>query len=115
MPEYIHRRIFIDKSNADSENLNVILKEGGINTIAQIHVGAGGVSTFSGNGETDTFTIPHGLNITPTIIHVTPGSQDAMGNRYITADNEEITIHYPVAPPGEGSENITFYWSARIF
>lgn len=63
------------------------------------------VATASGDGITTTFTVPHGLDYTPTMVIVTPNSSNALGNEgntsnatpfyaYISGSNVVIEYHY---------------------
>jgi len=69
-------------------------------------------ATFNGNGSNTTFTIPHGLGATPLFVNVTPGSNDAKGNFYVTADANNIMVTYAAAPPS-GSNNVVLWWEAE--
>jgi hypothetical protein len=69
--------------------------------------------TQSGDGSTTTFTIPHGLDFTPTIRNVWPESADAAGDFYISnATASAIEITYASAPPS-GTDNLTWGFEAR--
>ena len=70
-------------------------------------------AVFSGDGVTTQFKIAHGLISTPNKIMVTPGSGDAKGVFYVTADSTYIYVNYSTAPPS-GTNNIVLYWYAEI-
>ena len=72
-----------------------------------------GVATFSGNGSSTQFNITHGLVSTPSKIQVIPGSSDAAGSFYVTADSTYIYVNYITAPPS-GTNNIVLYWYAEV-
>ena len=72
----------------------------------------GGTVTFSGNNSATQFKIPHGLFSAPTKILVTPGSNDAKGTFYVTADSTYIYVNYATAPPS-GTNNVVLYWYAE--
>jgi len=72
-----------------------------------------GTATFSGDGTTTQFKIQHGLASTPTKILITPGSNDAKGAFYATADATYIYINYDTAPP-TGTNNVVLYWYAEV-
>jgi len=72
-----------------------------------------GVATFSGDDSTTQFKIAHGLVSTPSKIQVTPGSSDAKGSFYVTADSTYIYVNYATAPPA-GTNNIVLYWYAEV-
>jgi hypothetical protein len=89
---------------------------------AQTTIGSGGIinytrnsgiAVFSGNGTTTQFAIPHNLASTPNKVIVTPGSANATGQFYVTADSTYIYINYLTAPPS-GTNNIVLYWYAEI-
>jgi len=72
-----------------------------------------GKATFSGDGTTKQFRIAHTLSLTPSKVLVTPGSNDAIGTFYVTADNAYIYVNYETAPP-PGTGNIVLYWYAEV-
>ena len=72
-----------------------------------------GVATFSGDGSTITFQIPHGLASTPSKYDVSPLTPDAHGSKTVTADDTYITITFDTAPPS-GTDNIKFGWWAKV-
>jgi len=72
-----------------------------------------GVATFSGDGTTTQFKIAHNLVSTPSKVIVTPGSKDASGSFYVTADSTYIYVNYSTAPPS-GTNNIVLYWYAEV-
>ena len=72
-----------------------------------------GVSTFSGDGSTTQFTIPHGLVAEPSKVQVTPMSADAAGDFYVTKDATNIYVNYKTAP-ASGSDNVVLSWYAEI-
>jgi len=70
-------------------------------------------ATFSGDGSTTQFSISHGLVSTPSNIQVTPRSEDASGDFYITANTSNIYVNYLSAPPS-GTNNIKLDWNAKV-
>jgi len=72
-----------------------------------------GRSVFSGDGATMQFAIAHGLPGTPSKVLVTPGSSNAIGTFYVTADATNIYVNYSTAPPA-GTNNIVLYWYAEV-
>ncbi len=72
-----------------------------------------GIATFSGDGTTTTFTIPHGLVAEPKVVQVTPLSADASGQFYVTKDATNIYVNYITAPPA-GTNNIVLSWYAEV-
>jgi len=72
-----------------------------------------GVETFSGDGTTTTFNIPHGLILAPTKYVVSPLTPDADAARTITADDTNIIVTYVTAPPA-GTDNLKFGWYAEV-
>lgn len=72
-----------------------------------------GRSTQSGNGSATAFTIAHSLFSAPTHVAVTPGSTDAKGSFYATADATNITVTYDTAPIS-GTNNVVLNWQAYV-
>jgi hypothetical protein len=72
-----------------------------------------GKATFSGDGTTTQFKIPHNLISTPSRILVTPASENAARQFHVTADSTYIYVNYSTAPPS-GTNNIVLYWYAEI-
>jgi len=69
-------------------------------------------ATFSGDGVTVTFQIPHLLSGTPSYV-IQPVGEDSAGEYSSNADSTNITITYNVAPP-VGSDNVIFDWAANL-
>ena len=72
-----------------------------------------GQAVFNGDGVTTQFMIPHSLASMPSKILVTPGSSDANGALYVTADSTYIYVNYATAPP-TGTNNVVLYWYAEV-
>jgi hypothetical protein len=72
-----------------------------------------GTATFSGDGTKTQFAIAHGLAMAPSKVYVTPGSSDAKGPFYVTADATNIYVNYATAPPA-GTNNVVLYWYAEV-
>ena len=72
-----------------------------------------GTATFSGDGSTTQFTIPHGLVAEPSKVQVTPMSADAAGDFYVTKDATNIYVNYKNAP-ASGTDNIVLSWYAEV-
>jgi len=89
----------------------------GANTIVKNNIGYltenSGTATFSGDGSTTQFSIEHGLVSTPSKVQVTPMSEDASGDFYVTADATYIYVNYKTAPPS-GTDNIKVSWHAEV-
>ena len=81
---------------------------GGYNQISK-----SGTATFSGNNLSTQFTITHDLIATPSNVQVTPRSEDASGDFYVTADSSNIYVNYLSAPPS-GTDNIKLNWNAKV-
>ncbi len=73
-----------------------------------------GQATFSGNGEKQSFTIPHGLNIKPDSWIITPTTDDASSFSHVTADSTNLTVTYDTAPPS-GTDNLVINWMVSTF
>jgi len=93
------------------------LSDGGTGTIIKENIGYltenGGTATFSGDGTTKTFTIPHGLAATPTVVKLEAKTADAAGDKYWTADATNITVTFLTAPPS-GTNNVVLSWKAEV-
>jgi hypothetical protein len=72
-----------------------------------------GTATFSGNGSQTQFTIPHGLIGIPKSYRVEAGSSDAKGDKYVTADDTNLTVTFATAPPS-GTNNVVLVWQAEM-
>lgn len=72
-----------------------------------------GTATFSGDGSTTQFTIPHGLAAEPTSVNVTPLSPDAARSFYVTKDETNIYVNY-LTPPPEGTDNVVLSWKVEV-
>ena len=72
-----------------------------------------GSQTFSGDGSTTSFNIPHGLGSTPSAWTVEPTSDDASGYSHSTADATNITVEFDTAPPS-GTDNVTFNYALDV-
>jgi len=72
-----------------------------------------GSATFSGDGTTTQFKIPHNLTSKPNKVLITPASANAAGQFYVTADNTYIYVNYSTAPPA-GTNNVVLYWYAEV-
>jgi len=72
-----------------------------------------GSSSQSGNASTKVFNIAHGLAAVPTKYIVQPGSADAVGPPYLTADATNLIVTFPTAPP-TGTSNLVFRWLAEV-
>ena len=108
-----------DTSITPIENLNTTAPlnfiyekaENFVNSTTYITENGGTSAAQSGDGSDTTFTIAHGLNITPTYVHAIPALNDAIGSYWLTKDATNITVNYVVAPPS-GSSNLQWYWRA---
>lgn len=71
-----------------------------------------GLATFSGDGTTKVFTIPHTVvAATPNIGIALAASNDAIGAYKTVVDATNITITYQNPPPS-GTNNLSYYWLA---
>jgi len=111
--------VLIDEAYAHG-NLLGFITETGTNTNLRIRVKNAnhkyynsGTATFSGDGTTTQFSIAHGLVSTPTKVLVTPMTEDAASDFYVTADDTNIYINYKSAPPS-GTDNLKFSWYAEV-
>lgn len=63
--------------------------------------------TFSSNGLTTSFALPHTLGVIPTYVQITNQSADAQDWSSYTKTSSQIIIMFDVAPP-IGTNNIVF-------
>ena len=68
-------------------------------------------ATFSGDGTTAQFQIPHGLSSQPSSWIVQSGTADGSDISHVTADGTNLTVNYSSAPPS-GTDNIELNWIA---
>lgn len=72
-----------------------------------------GTATFSGDGATTTFSVPHGLAEAPTGRAVWAESADAAADRYVSAvDATNIDVTFTTAP-ASGTDNVVLGFQAR--
>lgn len=75
---------------------------------------ASGKETQSGDGSKTTFTIEHGMDKTPSYTNVTPASEDAGRDFWVSGLNStSIEITYAL-PPFSGTDNLDWYWEAKL-
>ena len=72
-----------------------------------------GTATFSGDGSTTQFSIAHGLVSEPSKVQVTPMTEDAARDFYVTKDDTNIYVNY-LSPPPSGSDNVKLSWYAEV-
>ncbi len=72
-----------------------------------------GSALFSGDGATKTFRIAHGLFSKPVSYYAQPGSEDAAGMAYVTADQTNLIVSFSKPPPS-GSNNVALRWRAEM-
>ena len=108
--------IIIDNDVANGGASANILDEGD-NTLIKRNLGYttenSGTATFSGDGTTTQFSIAHGLVSEPSKVQVTPMTEDAAGDFYVTKDATNIYVNYLSAPPS-GSNNVKLSWYAEV-
>ncbi len=72
----------------------------------------------AGDGFTKSFTIAHGMPLTPDDVYVTAASKDAIGNFYWTKDATNIYVTYiSKAPPpatAGNTNNVSFEWRVSV-
>lgn len=71
-----------------------------------------GTTTFTGDGSTTTFTIPHGLVAQPSKYFVQPLNADARAYSSVSADATNISVTFDTAPAS--GTTLTFYWYAEV-
>lgn len=73
-----------------------------------------GTATKSGDGSTTSFSISHAMNQTPSWADVTPSSEDASTDFYVSnITSTDIEITYAAAP-ANGSNNLSYYWEVEV-
>lgn len=74
-----------------------------------------GRATFSGDGSTDTVTVPHELVGVPSSWRVDAASAAAgqAGIDYVTANETELTVHFESVPE-VGTDNVELTWEAAV-
>jgi hypothetical protein len=70
----------------------------------------GGHASFTGDGATTTFSIPHGLGVQPVAVIVGKGSPGLPDIDYWVADSVNIYVTFK-SPPGSGVE-VRVWWIA---
>lgn len=83
-----------------------------VDEFSDINGESGGEESFSGDGSSTTFNIPHGLGSTPSVWNVTPTSSDASGLSYVTADSSNLILNFDSAPPSN-MNNVSVTWLAK--
>lgn len=68
-------------------------------------------ATFSGDGTTAQFQIPHGLSSQPSSWIVQSATGDGSDISHVTADGTNLTVNYNSAPPS-GTDNVELNWIA---
>lgn len=72
----------------------------------------GSAAIASGDGDTATFTLPHNLGATPESVVVTPLTEDAMADWYLSdVRTDSVDITY-VGAPTAGTDNLSWYVTA---
>lgn len=85
----------------------------GVTSPIQGQLGTKGLYAADGDGVLVTFTVTHGFSTTPTNIQVTPAGVDSAVPFFvnnITATTFDVTF---TTPPIVGTNNVTFYWTAK--
>ena len=76
-------------------------------------VGDAASLTVSGDGTTTTFSLSHNLGVAPTIATVTPTSEDASTDFWVSnKTSTAVEITYAAAPP-TGTDNLTYDLEVR--
>lgn len=91
-----------------------ILIEGdeGLGSFSQSSNDGFGSSVQSGNGSSNTYSIPHGFNNIPTWFNAIATSASSANISYVTATATHIIVHYSI-PPSSGNNNLSWNWSAK--
>ena len=71
-----------------------------------------GTVSFSANGSSTEYVIPHSLGKIPGSFNVQAASSDAANISYVTADASHLVIHYNY-PPRADANNLHYSWIAK--
>jgi hypothetical protein len=94
-----------------------ITHTGGVGRVIDKRRGASarGSTTFSGDGTTTIFNIPHGLFAAPTSVQITKrGTAIRDINFTLTTDATNIVVTF-ATPPVSGGSNMILYWTADVY
>jgi hypothetical protein len=72
----------------------------------------GGTSSFTGDGTTTVFNIPHGLPAAPRRFTVEPATAAAAASFYRTADGTNLIVTFTAAPANAAA--LSFNWTAGL-
>jgi parallel beta-helix repeat protein len=72
-----------------------------------------GSSVQNGDNLAKSFTIVHGLPVTPTYYTAMNAASNLPAIDYVTADSTKLTVNY-VTPPPLGIENVVIVWQANL-
>lgn len=89
----------------DSGNSNINLANSTFNKKQN-----GGIATFTGDGTATTFTINHGLSVTPSAFSVTANNADSAKEHYAVVNSSVISITFTTPPAN--SIALAFNWFA---
>lgn len=70
-----------------------------------------GSSSFNGDGATTTFTVTHGAGYTPAQVFITPTSENAAAEHYISSKTSTTFAVTYTSPPPAGTGNIALDWT----
>lgn len=85
---------------------------GGSPVMTGAKMNAGTVS-FSGDGSTTVFSIPHGMDSEPTAVSVQPRSSAAEASHHVSnVDGTNIDVTFATAPTS-GTDNVVFGFDVR--
>lgn len=77
--------------------------------------GRSGTATFTGDGVTLQFAIPHGLGVVPSSFNFIAQSTDAIGvTKGTPPDNTYLYADFGISPPIDGPNNVVIAWQADI-
>jgi len=77
--------------------------------------GRSGTATFTGDGVTLQFAIPHGLGVVPGSFNFIAQSTDAIGvTKGTPPDNTYLYADFGISPPINGPNNVVIAWQADI-
>ena len=70
-----------------------------------------GSTNLTADGTATTFTIPHGLGVSPTRYNLIPKTANAAGNHYVATSATNLIIYFLTAP---SAGTLTFQWEASV-
>ena len=119
-PTDVYLGIMLDNTDGTAtETIDIIMPNLVIGNVVPVYpfgicpIRNSGIATFSGDGSTTQFLIPHNLPKKPETYSVVPLTPDADAPRTVSADGTNIIITFDTAP-ASGTDNLKFAWYAEV-